>query len=164
MSVEELLFADIATLAIAYDLFEHEAVFTVVESEALETQLPGAHTKNLFLKDAGGQYWLVTVPAHIQVDLKCLPESIGCKRVSFGKANDLMELLSLTPGSVTPLGAISDRDRKVLIVLDAELVAADRINIHPLRNTATMGLSPEALIRLLRHWEHDPLIAEIPRK
>ena len=160
MTGEDRLYADLAALDISCDVAEHEAVFTVEESHALYEKLPGAHTKNLFLKDGGGQFWLVTVPAEARVDLKALPTAIGSKRVSFGKAEDMERLLGVSPGSVTPLAAISDADRQVKVVLDASFEG--RINVHPLRNTATLGLATVDLIRALRHWGHDPIIATIP--
>ncbi len=159
---ETQLFADITKLGIAFELVEHPAVFTVEESSKLDRDIPGAHTKNLFLKDAGGQFWLVTVPADMRVDLKKLPQAIGCKRVSFGKADDMMRLLGVLPGSVTPLAAIHDDDNHVTIVLDAGLAASNWINVHPLRNTATLGLSATDLLQLLKHWRHVPVVADIP--
>jgi Ala-tRNA(Pro) deacylase len=161
---EAQLFADIAQLGIAFDLIEHAAVFTVEESSKVDRDIPGAHTKNLFLKDAGGQFWLVTVPADMRVDLKSLPQAIGCKRVSFAKADDMFQVIGVTPGSVTPLASIYDTSGLVTVVLDEALVRSGRINVHPLRNTATIGLSPSDLIRLLRHCGHDPVIATIPAK
>ena len=160
MTGEGRLYADLTALGISYDVAEHEAVFTVEESLALHELLPGAHTKNLFLKDAGGQFWLVTVPAEARVDLKALPSAIGSKRISFGKAEDMECLLGISPGSVTPLAAINDAERQVKVVLDASF--AGRINVHPLRNTATLGLATVDLIRALGHWGHDPIIATIP--
>ena len=159
---EAQLFSDIAQLGIAFELVEHAAVFTVEESSKLDRDIPGAHTKNLFLKDAGGRFWLVTVPAAMRVDLKKLPQAIGSKRVSFGKADDMVRLLGISPGSVTPLAAIADDVSAVRVVLDAKLAASERINVHPLRNTATLGLSPSNLIQLLNHWGHEPVIATIP--
>ena len=102
----------------------------------------------------------MTVPAEARVDLKALPSAIGSKRISFGKAEDMERLLGITPGSVTPLAAINDADVAVKVVLDAAFEG--RINVHPLRNTATLGLTTIDLIRALRHWGHDPLIAPIP--
>jgi Ala-tRNA(Pro) deacylase len=161
---EAQLFADIAQLGIAFDLVEHAAVFTVEESSKVDRDIPGAHTKNLFIKDAGGQFWLVTVPAYMRVDLKALPQAIGCKRVSFANADDMQRIICIAPGAVTPLASIHDTSGLVTIVLDESLTRSDRINVHPLRNTATIGLSPPDLIRLLRHWGHDPVIAKIPAK
>jgi Ala-tRNA(Pro) deacylase len=160
--METKLYADLQALNIPYDVVEHPAVFTVEESRAVDGDIPGAHTKNLFLKDAGGRFWLVTVPAALRADLKALPAAMGAKRVSFGKGEDMERLIGVTPGSVTPLGAIADADGAVTIVLDASLAAADRVNCHPLRNTATLGLSGADLVRALTHWGHPPVIIDVP--
>jgi Ala-tRNA(Pro) deacylase len=160
--METKLYADLQALNIPYDVVEHPAVFTVEESRAVDGDIPGAHTKNLFLKDAGGRFWLVTVPAALRADLKALPAAMGAKRVSFGKGEDMERLIGVTPGSVTPLGAIADAAGAVTIVLDASLAAADRVNCHPLRNTATLGLSGADLVRALTHWGHAPVIIDVP--
>ena len=159
---EEGLLADLASLAIPFASLEHIAVFTVEESRKVDADIPGAHTKNLFLKDAGGSFWLVTVPAQARVDLKALPSAIGCKRVSFGKANDMERLLGIAPGSVTPLAMINAEPGSISAVLDASLADARRVNVHPLRNTATLGLSGAHILDLLTHWGHEPRVAEIP--
>lgn len=159
---EARLFADMARLGVAYRLVEHEAVFTVEQSSRLERDMPGAHTKNLFLKDGTGRYWLVTVPAEIRADLKRLPAVIGSKRLSFGSADDLRAYLGVAPGSVTPLAAINDDQAKVAVVIDARLIAAGTVNVHPLRNTATVGLSADDLLRLLTAWGHAPQVIEVP--
>lgn len=162
MRGEAGLLADLGALAIPFVAHEHEAVFTVAESDAVHAAMPGAHTKNLFLKDKGGAFWLVTVPSDARVDLKALPAAIGCKHVSFGKPGDMERLLGILPGSVTPLAAINAAPGSITVVLDAALAAADPVNVHPLRNTATLGISGAAILDLLRHWGHDPLVATIP--
>src|SRR3546814_7393269 len=107
MGGEAGLLPDRGALATPFAAYEQQAVFTVAESDAVNAAIPGAHTKNLFLKDNGGAFWLVTVPSEARVDLKALPAAIGSKRVSFGKAEDMERLLGISPGSVTPLAAIN---------------------------------------------------------
>ncbi len=154
--------ADLAALGIASQEQEHRAVFTVAESSALHDRMPGAHSKNLFLKDAGGAFWLVTVPALARVDLKALPPAIGSKRVSFAKPEDMARLLGISPGSVTPLAMINTAPGSVMVVLEEGLAAEERVNVHPLRNTATLGLAGADVLRLLTHWGHAPLVSAIP--
>jgi len=162
MRGEAGLLTDLDALGIPFAAYEHVAVFTVAESDEVNAAIPGAHTKNLFLKDNGGAYWLVTVPSDARVDLKALPAAIGSKRVSFGKADDMERLLGIAPGSVTPLAAINAPAGSIIVVLDEGLAAADTVNVHPLRNTATLGLSGAAILGLLRHWGHAPQVAAIP--
>jgi Ala-tRNA(Pro) deacylase len=159
---EARLYADFAALGIDHALHEHPPVFTVEESSRHTRHINGAHTKNLFLKDKKGAFWLVTVPDKKRVDLKALPEAIGCDRVSFGKAEDMERLLGISPGSVTALAAINDTTGSVRVVLDAALMDAHTVNCHPLRNSATLGLEPSDLVRALAHWHHTPTIAVIP--
>jgi Ala-tRNA(Pro) deacylase len=159
---EARLYADLAALGIDYEVHEHAPVFTVEESSRHTHHIKGAHTKNLFLKDKGGLFWLVTVPDEARVDLKALPAAIGCGRVSFAKAEDMERLLGISPGAVTALAAINDTGRRVRLVFDAGLAKADIVNCHPLRNSATLSLSPNDLIRVLTHWQHAPLVAAIP--
>ena len=161
---EERLLSDLSVLEIAHELFEHQAVFTVDESRSIKADIPGAHTKNLFLKDTAGDFWLVTVPAEDPVDLKALPDAIGCKRVSFGKPDDMERLIGIKPGSVTPLAMVNAAPGSIRCVLDQVLADVDTVNVHPLRNTATVGLSGKDILRLIRHWGHDPLVAAIPKK
>ncbi|WFL76429.1 prolyl-tRNA synthetase associated domain-containing protein [Altererythrobacter arenosus] len=164
MEGEEKLWSDLDALRIAYENHEHEAVFTVEESRGIKAGIPGEHTKNLFLKDAAGDFLLVTVPSDDPVDLKALPHAIGCKRVSFGKAEDMIRLIRIEPGSVTPLAMINAAPGAITLVLDQALSEADRVNVHPLRNTATVGLPGEHILRLTRHWGHEPVVAAIPKK
>ena len=114
------------------------------------------HFHELFGEDRG------PVPSEARVDLKALPAAIGSKRVSFGKAEDMDRLLGIAPGSVTPLAAINAPAGSMTVVLDAGLAAADTVNVHPLRNTGTLGLSGAAILDLLRHWGHAPVVAPIP--
>lgn len=159
---ETQLYEDLAALGIVYILYEHAAVFTVAESNLHNDQIPGAHTKNLFLKDKAGLFFLVTVPAEARVDLKLLPSAIGSGRLSFGKAEDMVRLLGITPGAVTALSAINDSGGEVRFVIEAALIQAAHVNCHPLRNTATLGLSPDDLVRALTYWQHAPIIANVP--
>ena len=159
--VEKFLLDRLDTLGIGWTLHEHEAVFTVETSASLHAAIPGAHTKNLFLKDSGGLFWLVTTAHDAKVDLKTLPQLIGSRKLSFAKAGDMERLLGVTPGSVTPLAAINDKEGEVRIVIDSGLARHDCVNVHPLRNTATIGLSGTNLTHFLHSTGHDALIVEV---
>lgn len=162
MSREQMMMASLADLGIASTMHEHEAVFTVEESAVLHAEIAGYHTKNLFLKDAGGRFWLVTAPHDKRVDLKALPQVIGSKKLSFGKADDMERLLGVTPGAVTPLAAFNDDAGLVTVVLDDGLATAACVNVHPLRNTATLSLSGPDIVRFLAAHQHDVLVAHVP--
>ena len=162
MRGEDKLYADLAALSIPHEVHEHPAVFTVEESADIKAHLPGAHTKNLFLKDTAGTFWLVTVRAEIRVDLKALPQVLQSKRFSFGKAEEMERLIGVTPGSVTPLAMVNAEPGSVSFALDAALAEAELVNVHPLRNTATLGLAPDDLMRLMAQWGQEVAVVAIP--
>ncbi len=153
------LFARLAELGIETHTVEHEALFTVAESSKLERELSGAHTKNLFLKDEGGDLFLVVAQATTRVDLKSLARMLGAGRFSFGNPELLMEALGVPPGSVTAFAVINDGARRVRLVIDAELMHRDSINCHPLENTATTNIARDDLLRFIRSCGHEPRIA-----
>jgi len=158
----EDLFARLAELAIAFETVEHPPLFTVEESAALRGEIAGGHTKNLFVKDKKSRLFLLVLGEDAQVDLKRVHERIGGQgRVSFGSAELLEEVWGVRPGSVTPFGAINDRDRRVTVVLDAAMMAQARLNFHPLVNTRTTGLASADLVKFLRASGHEPLIVAL---
>jgi Ala-tRNA(Pro) deacylase len=151
-------------LGITTTTIEHAPVFTVEEAQALRGTIPGAHTKNLFLKDKKDRLFLVVAPEDSAIELKHLHALIGASgRLSFGKPDLLMETLGVTPGSVTALGAVNDTARRVTLVLDRSLAAAATINCHPLVNTATTTLATGDLLKFLRATGHEPMIVDLPR-
>jgi Ala-tRNA(Pro) deacylase len=139
---------------------EHEAVFRVGEGEAVKAAISGAHTKNLFLKDAKGRLWLVSAQDTSVIDLKTLHRRIGAARLSFGNPDLLFETLGVTPGSVTAFALINDAEHKVGFVLDAALDAAAVVNFHPLANTATTSLSRSGFRRFLEIVGVSPIVID----
>jgi Ala-tRNA(Pro) deacylase len=154
----QTLFARLEELAIASITVEHEAVFTVEESQSLRERLPGAHTKNLFLVDKDGRAALVVAKDDTRVDLKMVAKRLGLGRPSFGKPERLLDLLGVTPGSVTPFALINDPEGRVAVAVDAALLAFAEVNFHPLENTATTRLATDDFLRFVRACGHEPLI------
>ena len=155
------LFALFDQLGIATSTVEHPPLFTVEQSQALRGTIPGGHTKNLFLKDKKDKVYLVVAEEDAEIDMKSLHKRIGSARLSFGKPELLAQLLGLTPGAVTPFGAINDRGGRVTVILDADLMRHERLNFHPLENTATTNIAADDLVRFLRHTIHEPRIVEV---
>jgi len=139
---------------------DHEAVFRVEEGLELKASLPGAHTKNLFLKDRKGRLWLISARQDTVIDLKAAPRIIGSDRLSFGNEALMFETLGVRPGSVTALGLINDVDRRVTFVLDRRLWQADVVNFHPLTNTATTALTQAAFRQFLAAIDLEPLVID----
>ena len=137
-------------------------MFTVADSQALRGEIPGGHTKNLFLKDKKDNYFLVTVDEDAEVDLKQIHHLIGASgRVSFGKPEALMQHLGVVPGAVTAFGLINDTDGQVKFVIDRALLEHATINAHPLTNEATTSIAAEDLLRFARATGHEPLVLKV---
>jgi Ala-tRNA(Pro) deacylase len=154
------LYAFLAAHGIAQCTLEHPAVFRVDEGHDIKADLPGGHTKNLFLKDARGQIWLICALGETMIDLKRLPPVIGAARLSFGSAELLFEALGVRPGSVTLFALVNDRARRVRLVLDADLLKPEPVNFHPLTNTATTAISQAGLRAFLAALDIRPQIVD----
>jgi Ala-tRNA(Pro) deacylase len=156
------LLARFVDLGIETKTHDHPAVFTVAESREIKHAIPGGHSKNLLLKDKKGRVFLVTAEADAAIDLKAISEKIGASgRVTFGKAELLMELLGVIPGAVTPFGVVNDVELQVTMVVDAPMMEHEILNFHPLENTATTSIRREDLVRFLTETGHPPLIVTV---
>jgi Ala-tRNA(Pro) deacylase len=154
------LFALLDRLGIRHATHRHAPVFRVEEGHEIKAALPGGHTKNLFLKDAKDQVWLISALGETRIDLKALPRVIGSARLSFGREALLWELLGVRPGSVTLFALINDRGRRVRLVLDKALFDHELVNFHPLANDATTAVSTEGMMRFLRHLGVEPQLVD----
>ncbi|MFK0692465.1 prolyl-tRNA synthetase associated domain-containing protein [Mesorhizobium sp. IMUNJ 23033] len=159
---EAELFTFLADLGITVSTRRHPPLYTVADSQALRGEIPGGHTKNLFLKDKKDNFFLVSVGEEAVVDLKQIHQLIGAaSRVSFGKPEMLMELLGVTPGAVTVFGLINDTERRVKVVLDQELMGHDVINAHPMTNEATTSIAAADLVKFVEATGHDAVILKV---
>lgn len=163
-ATEQELFSRLDALGIAHKTYEHIPVFTVEESQAACANIPGGHTKNLFLKDRKDGLWLVVAREELRVDLSALSKALDAPRFSFGSADWLVATLGIQPGSVTPFSLINDREGKVRVVLDEDMLALEPLNFHPLRNDRTTAISPGDLLKFIRNTGHEPLVAKLPER
>lgn len=145
-------------LGIATETVEHPPLFTVEESRRLRGAIAGGHTKNLFLKDKRGALFLVVAEEDAAIDLKTLHKRLGSARLSFGSAELLVATLGVPPGSVTPFAVVNDEAGRVAVVLEAGLMAHDRLNFHPLDNTATTAIGRDDLLAFLHAAGHEPQV------
>ena len=139
-----------------YEVKEHAPLFTVEDSKSLRGSILGAHSKNLFLKDAKGQFYLLSVEENTKVDLKKIMNFIGSKKLSFAKAEYLESILGIEPGSVSPFALINDVDKKVLFFFDKNFLNYEKLNFHPLVNTATVNIGTSDMIKFIEE-KHKPI-------
>ena len=149
------------SLNIKFTYKEHPAVHTIAEMAALGLEGEEQVAKNLFLKDGKKNYFLVTLDQRKTADLKALSAALGVKGLSFASEDDLMKYLRLERGAVTPLGVLNDQNRAVTVVMDTAVLAFDVIGVHPNVNTASVWLSPDELVRVVREHGSSLIIMDI---
>jgi Ala-tRNA(Pro) deacylase len=156
------LFAFLDRLGIPHATVKHPPLFTVEQSRALRGQIPGGHTKNLFLRDKKYELYLVVALEDADIELKGLHRQLGASgRFSFGASDLLREVLGVEPGAVTPFGAINDTQGRVTVVLDASMMEHATLNYHPLVNTMTTSIARGDLVKFLESTSHVPRIERV---
>ena len=134
---------------IRYEVINHKKVFTMEEIEKINLPYKEYDAKNLFVRDDKKKnYYLITIKGNKKLDLKSFKEKYNTKRLSFASNDDLLNILGLTTGSVTPFGLLNDKERKVVFYIDENL--SDKIGVHPNDNSATVFLKVSDLINLLK--------------
>lgn len=150
-------------LDINHQIFRHPPLHTVEESQARRPEMPGGHGKCLFVKDKKGCIGLFVVEESKRVDLKSCAGDLGLGRLSFGSADKMVDLLGVTPGSVTPFALINcpvkDEELPPLTVaIDQALLNHSPVHFHPLHNEATLAISPLDLLHFISHLGYAPII------
>jgi Ala-tRNA(Pro) deacylase len=163
--MDKKLFTLFDDLNIKHTTLEHAAIFTADEDQSWKQDLDFP-VKNLFLRDKARQHYLVTV--HVDtpaVDLKTLAKTIGAKdRFSFGKPEEMLRLLGVTPGSVTPFGLMCDDAREVKFYMDERVKDKPSLSAHPLRNDRTTTISCTDFEKFLTHTGHSLEYINVPLK
>ncbi len=155
--IEQKLYDILNSLKIKYIRYEHEAIYTVKEANKLEISIPGAHCKNLFIRNRKGDiHYLVLLDDSKRADLKLLEKQIESTKLSFASEERLLKYLGLKPGAVTPFGLINDVNSEVIVLVDRDLIGASIVNFHPNINTATIGVSYSDLEKFIK-WHNNKL-------
>lgn len=152
---EELL-ERLSGLGIEARTVVHTPVFTVEEAKQVRSDLPGAHTKSLFVRDKKGAMWLIVVLEDRPVDLSSVARLLGHKRFSFGSADRLMRFLGVRPGAVSPFAVVNDRTGAVAVAFDEGLRAHEVWNLHPLDNEHTTAIRSDDMLRFMEAVGHRP--------
>ena len=147
------IFKILDELKIKYDVLEHQAVYTVEEAKQLENMIEGLGCKNLFLTDKKENYFLLVLEENKKANLKELAKLLNVSKLTFASSEDLFNILGLEPGSVTPLSIINDKENKVLLIIDNDIVE-EKILVHPNTNTKTMSIEFKDIEKLIEYTNH----------
>lgn len=148
---------------VSYEAAEHPAVYNMEEMSQIDLPHPEVDAKNLFVRDdKKANYYLITVKGDKRVNLKEFRRQHSLRNLSFASERDLMEIMGLIPGAVTPLGLLNDADLRVQLYLDRDFLEdSGLIGVHPNDNTATIYLQTQDLIRLIQEHGNKVEIVEI---
>ena len=151
-------------LGLSYDRVDHDAADTIEACAAVEQVLGAGICKNLFLTNRQQTaFYLLLMPGHKPFRTKDLSHQIGSARLSFASPEHMLELLDITPGSVSVLGLMNDRDARVRLLIDRDLLKDERFGCHPCINTSTLAFSTRDLIeKIIPAMGHEPTYVELP--
>ena len=146
-----------------HEITEHEAVFNMEELSKIEVLYPEYDAKNLFVRDDKKRnYYLITIKGNKRIDLKEFQKNNNTRNLSFASTNDLMNIMGLKHGAVTPLGLLNDKELKVKFYIDKECMKDKHIiGVHPNDNTATIWLKVEDLIEIIQEHGNEVYVVEI---
>jgi len=135
-------------LGIAYEAICHEAAYTMEQCQEVQKVIPDAPIcKNLFLCNRQQtQFYLLMLPGDKHFKTKFLSSELGCARLSFADEQHMVDLLGIHPGAVSPMGLMNDKENKVLLVVDKDLLVSEYFGCHPCINTATLKLKLQDLL------------------
>ena len=149
---KEEIYSFIKSKNIWYEITEHKAVYNMEELKEIDIPYSEYDAKNLFVRDDKKRnYYLITVKGDKRIDLKDFRNQNGTRSLSFASENDLLNIMNLKAGSVTPLGLLNDKDNKVQFYIDKDFMKDKHIiGVHPNDNTATVWLKVEDLINIIK--------------
>lgn len=147
-----------------YEITNHKAVYNMEELKDITFPYQNADGKNLFVRDDKKRnYYLITVKGDKRVDLKEFKNNNNLRPLTFASEEDLMNIMNLTKGSVTPFGLLNDKDLKVKFYLDESFMEEPKIiGVHPNDNTATLWIKADDLINIIK--KHGNLVTIVPIK
>ena len=150
-------------LGIAYQRTDHEPAGTMEDCDRIDAVLEVTICKNLFLCNRQKTaFYLLMMPGHKAFRTKDLSAQLGVARLSFGTPEDMLRLLDLTPGSVSVMGLMNDRDNQVQLVIDRDVLTGERVGCHPCLNTSSLRFATSDLLeKVLPAMGHSPILVNL---
>ncbi len=158
MLTDEDLMRKLSELVVETVTLSHQPLMTVEDANTQRHNLRGAHSKNLFLKDKFNKFWMITALDDTSIDLKSAAKQLGANKFTFAKPAEMLEILGITPGSVSPFALLNDESNLVTFVLEKRMLEYSHQNFHPLRNDRTVTIETNDFLKFLRHIDHEPIM------
>lgn len=146
-----------------HEITEHQAVYNMEELSKINIPYPEADGKNLFVRDDKKRnYYLITVKGNKKVNLREFKEKNNTRALSFASEKDLMDIMGLIAGSVTPFGLLNDKELRVQFYIDKDFMNHSHlIGVHSNDNTATVWLKVKDLIAIIKEHGHQVNVVEL---
>ena len=151
------------SLGVSYQRIDHEAAMTMEACEEIDRTLEATICKNLLLCNRQEtQFYLLMLPGDKVFKTKNLSAQIGSSRLSFAKAEYMEQYLDITPGSLSVLGLMNDKDRMVRLLIDEDVLTGEYIGCHPCINTSSLRLRTKDLVeKIIPAMGHEPTIVKL---
>lgn len=151
------------SLNIQYERADHEHADTIEQCHEIEKVLGHGICKNLFLTNRQKtEFYLLLMPGDKPFKTKYLSKQLGTARLSFAEADAMLEYLDILPGSVSVLGIMNDKDKKVHLIMDREVYEGEYICCHPCRNTSTLKIKTKDIKEIfVQHTGHEITVVEL---
>lgn len=146
---KEYICGVLKSLGISYESLSHAPIMTVAEGTGIAEELGVTPCKNLFLVNKQIEYFLYLLPGNKKLSAKLLAEQIGTSHLSFASREEMEQLLLTSPGAVSVLGLINDKENKVQLLIDVDVMHMDYISCHPCVNTCSLRLKTIDILKIL---------------
>lgn len=160
---EQRTYRFLDSLGIEYQRVDHEAAMTMEACIEIDQALGTAMCKNLFLSNRQETaFYLLLIPSDKPFKTKDLSAQLGVARLSFGKAEYMESFLDILPGSLSVLGLMNDKENNVQLLIDEDILTADRIGCHPCVNTSSLSISTDDLMnKIIPGIKHRPILVKL---
>ena len=151
-------------LGIAFERVDHEEAMTMEACVAIDAVLETAMCKNLMLCNRQcTDFYILLTPGEKKFKTSILSKQIGSSRLSFADGQYMEAFLDITPGSLSILGLMNDKDNRVQLLIDKDVLQGEYIGVHPCVNTASLKLKTADLIeKIIPAMGHEPTYVELP--
>ena len=151
------------SLGIDYDRVDHEAAMTMEDCEKIDEVLGVIMCKNLFLCNRQAtDFYVLLIPGDKPFKTKDLSAQIGSSRLSFGSGEYMEQLLDITPGSLSVLGLMNDREHRIRLLIDEDVLTGEYFGCHPCINTSSLRIKMDDLKeKIIPALGHEPTIVKL---
>lgn len=151
------------SLGVSYQRIDHPAAMTMEECEDIDRILDATICKNLFLCNRQETaFYLLMIPGNKTFKTKDISAQIGSARLSFGKPEFMEQFLDITPGSVSVMGLMNDKENRVQLLIDEDVLKGEYIGCHPCINTSSLCIKTKDMAeKIIPAMKHEPIIVKL---